>query len=133
MRMENFEKALSEMDFDFFSQGKHRITPEEFFETKNIVLLDVRTKEEKEMLHFPLSYHCDVIHIPLNELPSRHNELPKDRPIAIFCSGTQRASIAFGYLRALGYDNARILLAPIDTLASYFKPGILRKVIKKEK
>ncbi len=125
-------KIFEEMDFDYFSQGKHRITVDEFFESDDVLLLDVRTKEELDMIHFPLYRHCDVIHIPLNELPKRYDELPKDRKIAIFCSGTQRASIAFGYLRAQGYDNARILLASIDTFASYFKPGILKKVIRKK-
>ena len=129
--MDQFSEAISKMDFDFFSQGKHKIMPEDFFKTKDIVFLDVRTPIETQMLHFPLEHHGNTLHIPLHELPSRYQEIPKDKTVAIFCSGTQRASIAFGYLRGLGYENVRILLAPIDTFASHFKPGNIRKIISK--
>ncbi len=130
--MEKLGEVLSKMDFEFFSKGMHKMTAEQFFGTKDVVFLDVRTPEERKMLHFPLEYHCEVLHVPLNELPSRYNEIPKDKKVAIFCSGTQRASIAYAYLQGLGFDNVRILVAPIDVFASYFKPGHVRKVIEKK-
>ena len=43
-----------------------------------------------------------AIHVPLGELPSRLNELPKDRPIVAYCGHGQRASSAVSILERAG-------------------------------
>lgn len=41
--------------------------------------------------------------IPLNELPNRMNELPKDRELVIVCRSGARSSVATRQLNAAGY------------------------------
>ena len=129
--MDGYDEALKKMDFEFFANANHKIPPEKFFEMDDTVFVDVRAQEEVNTLKFELKHHTEVLHIPLHELPDRYQEIPKDKTVALFCSGTQRASIAFGYLRGKGYDNVRILLGTIDQVAGLIKPGKLKKTMKK--
>ena len=63
-------------------------------------LVDVRT-------HAELSEGTIVgsIHIPLNELQMRVEELPRDQPVAVFCAGGYRSSIAASLLQRAGFDD----------------------------
>jgi len=81
------------------------------------ILLDVRSKEETDLV----SINCGV-NIPLNELPDRYQELPKDKLIAIFCPGKIRAGISYVFLRMKGFDNVKVLAATIDDIAALTKP-----------
>ncbi|MGN1038720.1 MAG: rhodanese-like domain-containing protein [Mailhella sp.] len=64
----------------------------------SLVILDVRTPAE-----FQSGHAGEALNIPLSELPSRINEIPKDRPILILCRSGNRASRAFAILRDAGY------------------------------
>lgn len=127
---DNYEEALEKMDFEFFANGDHKISPDSFLAKENAVFLDVRTYEEVNAVSFNLKDHCEVLHIPLHELPTRIDEIPKEKFVGLFCSGTQRASVAFGYLRGKGYMNNRIILATIDQMSAEIKPGKIKKSIK---
>jgi rhodanese-related sulfurtransferase len=81
------------------------------------IILDVRSKEEADLV----SINC-AIHIPLNELPDRYNELPKDKEIAIFCPGKIRAGLAYAFLRTKGFDNVKVLNASLDDIAALERP-----------
>ncbi len=61
------------------------------------VLVDIRFKEEQQTwgANFGLK-------IPLNELPARLSELPKDKIIVTACPHKDRAAIAMTYLRSKG-------------------------------
>jgi len=63
-----------------------------------LVLLDVRGSAEHESGHVP-----GARHIPLGELAARANELPRDRPIAVFCEGGTRSRIGVSVLRRAGF------------------------------
>ncbi len=41
----------------------------------------------------------------------RLDEIPHDKLVATFCSGGDRANVAFAYLHTKGFDNARIIRA----------------------
>lgn len=127
---DNYEEAIEKMDFEFFANANHKIPPDSFLEKENAVFLDLRAQEEVNAVSFNLKDHCEVLHIPLHELPTRIDEIPKEKFIGLFCSGTQRASIAFGYLRGKGYMNTKIILATIDQMAAEIKPGKIKKTIK---
>lgn len=71
------------------------------------VLLDVRFAEETKDYNIPAA-----IKIPLNELPSRKAELPKDKIILTTCLSGERANMARLYLITEGY-NARYIHEPI--------------------
>jgi hydroxyacylglutathione hydrolase len=42
-------------------------------------------------------------HIPLGYLPERASELPRDRPLALFCGGGTRSRIGVSVLRRAGF------------------------------
>lgn len=65
----------------------------------NCVLVDVRECAEWDRGHAP-----NAVHIPLLELESRLDELPKTRPLVVTCRGGGRASRAVTFLRQEGYD-----------------------------
>ena len=107
--MDKLEKAISSMDFRFFGTGQHKVEIEPFLKRKDAVLLDVRAKEETETIKFQLKYHLNVLEIPINEVPARINEIPKDKLVGIFCSSGVRCTIIFTYLKAKGYEKVKIL------------------------
>ncbi|MHA1838484.1 MAG: rhodanese-like domain-containing protein [Candidatus Ranarchaeia archaeon] len=129
--MERIESIMRTMDFEFFGLGKHKTKPTDHFLKENAVFLDVRSEKEHDTIAFKLKYHMPVIHIPFEELPDRLNDVPKDKHIGVFCSSGVRASIAYIYLRAKGYENVRILEGGYS-IVDEFKPGKLHKIVKNQ-
>ncbi|MCF6524234.1 MBL fold metallo-hydrolase [Streptomyces sp. JJ36] len=62
------------------------------------VVLDVRRDQERAEAHIPGS-----LHIPLHELPGRHDRIPAGRTVWVHCAGGYRASIAAALLQARGH------------------------------
>jgi rhodanese-related sulfurtransferase len=62
-------------------------------------VLDVRTVEEWNEYHAP-----GTKHIPLDELASRVNELPKDQPIVVICRSGNRSQQGRDILLQAGLD-----------------------------
>jgi rhodanese-related sulfurtransferase len=63
-----------------------------------VYLLDVRTPGEYRQVRL------DGAHlIPIDQLLSRVGELPRDRPILVYCTVGARSSQVFRYLAAQGY------------------------------
>ena len=69
----------------------------ELLEDGKAVLVDIRFKEEQQA--WGPSF---ALQIPLNELPNRLAELPKDKIIVTACPHKDRAIIAMTYLRSKG-------------------------------
>lgn len=65
---------------------------------KKAVLVDIRFPEETKAWKMGFG-----LYIPLNELPRRLSELPKDKIIVTACPHKDRSSIAMAYLRTKGY------------------------------
>lgn len=63
-------------------------------------IIDIREKMEYDNGHLK-----GVINIPLSELRSRVNEVPKDRPVYLHCRSGQRSYNACLLLQHLGYTN----------------------------
>lgn len=62
-------------------------------------LLDVRTDREFS------SGHLDgALHIPLAQLRSRVGEVPRDRPVVVYCLSGGRSASAAGMLRDSGFE-----------------------------
>lgn len=100
--------------FDYETRADMKATSKQLIkliEEKKAVLLDIRFPEEKKVwgMHFGL-------HIPLNELPLRYKELPRDKIIVTACPHKDRSSIAMAYLRTKGYK-ARYLSDGLTGLA----------------
>ncbi len=60
--------------------------------------VDVRTPREREQ-----KFIAGSVHIPLNHLSERTAELPKNRPLLVYCAGGYRSSIAASMLRRDGF------------------------------
>ena len=60
--------------------------------------VDVRTPRERDERRIDGS-----VFIPLNHLAERVGELPKDRPLLVYCAGGYRSSIAASLLQRHGF------------------------------
>lgn len=129
--MNDLEKIISEMDFQYFGTGQHKMEAAAFLAAENTVFMDVRAKEEQETIKLALSYYCDVLEIPTNEVPLRLNEVPKDKTIGIFCSAGVRAVVIFTYLKSKGYNNVKIIPGGYPPLMEAIMPGKLYKKLNK--
>ncbi len=126
------ESLLKNLTLDFFGTGQHKITPEKLMQKENVFLLDVRSREEAETLTFSFKHHPNITceNIPLNELPDKIDNIPKEKFIAIFCPASVRSSIAFAYLLSRGFKNVRIIEGGYPGISEAVKPGKVLKVIK---
>jgi rhodanese-related sulfurtransferase len=125
--LESFDRLISEMTFDFFGSGQHKISADKLFSRPEGILLDIRSKEEVDTLSLPLSHDITLLHIPTDEIPERLAEIPADQPVAIFCSAGIRAAIIYAYLRLNNYKQVRILVGGLEDLVKHAKPGSLWK------
>ena len=80
-------------------RGDLVITPWQQVASNGAVVLDVR--DDDEVACKPID---GEIHIPLNQLRQRLNELPKDKPIQICCAVGARAYTASRLLVQHGFD-----------------------------
>lgn len=71
----------------------------QFFETTNHVLLDVRTQMEFMRGHVP-----GAINIPLHELQQRLHEIPHTEPIIVICATGNRSMSGASMLKHAGYE-----------------------------
>ena len=128
------EQVLKTLTLDFFGQGKHKISPEEFFKIENGFLLDVRSKEEAASISIKMEVHPNIEskNIPINEIPDRIDEIPKEKFVAVFCPAGVRSAIVYAYLLSKGFSNVRILEGGYSALTDALKPGKLLKVIKNQ-
>jgi rhodanese-related sulfurtransferase len=123
--MDRFDTLISEMDFTYFATGEHAISPEgaaKLVGSDKVFFLDVRTRNEAACLSFPFA-----LNIPVNEMPSRLDELPKDKLIIVFCSSIFRGAMTYGYLLHKGFDQVKGLTGPLEQLVAQLKPGPLYK------
>jgi rhodanese-related sulfurtransferase len=72
----------------------------------DFVLLDVRTHGEVEREPFK---DPRVVHIPVQELRRRHEELPRDKEIITFCRTSVRAYEAERILKGRGFQDVKFL------------------------
>lgn len=71
-------------------------------EKEEIVLIDVREKDEWDAGHIQ-----GALHIPLGELEAGAGVIPRNLPIFTYCQSGSRADWAENKLHELGFSNAR--------------------------
>jgi glyoxylase-like metal-dependent hydrolase (beta-lactamase superfamily II) len=64
------------------------------------VLLDVRAPREREQ-----KYIDGSVSMPLSQIVARARELPRERPLVVYCAGGYRSSIAASVLQHLGFEH----------------------------
>ena len=94
--------------------GKGEVSVKEFKDATegklpNVMVIDARTKEEVA----ELGIFKNTVNIPLDEIPTRLKEFPKDKKIFVHCSTGARADQAYQELVKNGFD-ARFLLLNIS-------------------
>jgi rhodanese-related sulfurtransferase len=82
-------------------------------------LLDVREPWELAICGFP-----EALHVPLGALAGRERELPRDRPLVVFCHSGHRSLLATQYLRRLGLSEAVNLRGGVETYALEVDPSM---------
>ncbi len=82
-------------------------------------LVDVREPNEYAKGHIDGS-----VHIPLGQIPTRFDEIPKDRPVVVQCRLGGRSAKAVEYLQSQGYTNVRNLTGGIQAWAREIDPSI---------
>ena len=81
-----------------------------------VVLLDVRTPEEYRQAHLRGS-----LLIPLGDLARRVQEIPRGRPVLIYCAVGARSSSAASFLASKGY---REVYNMYDGLVGWYRNGL---------
>lgn len=88
---------------------------------KAFLLLDVRTDEETAVCALP-----DSIHIPMNLIPLRSNELPDGLPIVVYCHHGIRSLHTAMYLADAGFETLYNLQGSIDAWAAQIDENMAR-------
>lgn len=82
-----------------------------------VMLVDVRTPEESALSAVP-----GAVNIPLDDLRERMGEIPKDRPIYLFCEVGLRGYLASNILKGHGYKDVRNLIGGLKTYKAATSP-----------
>ena len=80
----------------------YRITLEEaedMYGQEDTVVIDVRRPDEYEGVHVR-----EAIHIPVDDLLARIDELPKDKKLLFICAAGVRSGLASEMAAAMGFD-----------------------------
>ena len=105
-------------------RGDHPQTTSEQLSANSVapvrpLVLDVRTSEEFATGHIP-----DAVSLPLDELRSRLEELPRERPIVTYCEVGQRGYLATRILNQSGYSAVN-LSGGFRTYQAYRSTGVI--------
>jgi rhodanese-related sulfurtransferase len=77
------------------------------------VFLDVREDSELAICRID-----GALHIPMGEVAERHEALPKEVPLVVFCHHGMRSMHVLQYLEAKGFENAYNLRGGIHAWAT---------------
>ena len=84
---------------------------------KDAVFLDVREHSELAICRIE-----GALHIPMGEVPERHEALPQDAPLIVFCHHGMRSLNVVQYLETKGFENAINLAGGIHAWAVEVDP-----------
>lgn len=83
----------------------------------DITLVDVRTADEASLGSLP-----GAVNVPLDDLRERINEIPKDKPVYLFCGVGLRGYLASNILKGYGYPDVRNLIGGLKTYEAATEP-----------
>lgn len=85
------------------------------------LLVDVREPFELDIARLD-----GALHLPLNEIPDRLSDLPRDRTLVLVCHHGIRSAYACAYLADQGFENLINLAGGIDEWARTVDPEMPR-------
>ncbi len=83
------------------------------------LLLDVREADELEISALP-----NIVHIPMNELPQRLDELDREADIVVICRTGNRSGKVTAFLLGQGFARVRNLTAGMNGWATEVDPSV---------
>jgi rhodanese-related sulfurtransferase len=86
---------------------------------RDVVVLDVREAWEVATVSLP-----DTLNIPMQQVPQRVTELPRDKPLVVMCHHGGRSRQVTGWLRQNGFTQATNLAGGIHAWAEQIEPGM---------
>lgn len=86
-----------------------------------LLLLDVR-----EPYELTISQIQGAVNIPMSQLPARQPEIPRDRPVVVFCHAGVRSARLIARLQAAGYTNLINMKGGINAWSKEVDPSIPR-------
>ena len=124
----SFDEYLTNFGYD--SRVEMKINSQKMLEMVSkgeAVVIDIRFEEEFEAWHMGF-----VKNVPLNQLPKRLNELPKDKLIITACPHNDRANMARMFLTLKGFK-AKYLNDGLLHTADILRGGNAKDFINKNK
>lgn len=85
------------------------------------LLLDVRQDWETRLCRLP-----NAVHIPIEEIELRYEELSPQDDIVVYCHQGVRSAAVAEYLRQLGFRDVKNLSGGLDAWARTVEPGMRR-------
>ena len=82
-----------------------------------VTLVDVRTKDEFELGNIP-----GAVNLPLDELREHLDEIPRDKPVWVYCGVGLRGYLASNILKDNGFKEVRNLIGGIKTYKAAVTP-----------
>ena len=103
----------------------HELSPAELkqrlAEREPLVLLDVRQDWETRLCRLE-----NAVHIPIEEIEGRTDELNPEDDIVVYCHQGVRSAAVAEYLRSLGFTRVQNLAGGLDLWARTVEPGMRR-------
>jgi len=103
----------------------NELTPDELKarldERAPLVLLDVRQDWETKLCRL-----ANAVHIPIEEIEHRTDELDSADEIVVYCHQGVRSAAVAEYLRRLGFGNVKNLAGGLDAWARSIDPSMRR-------
>ncbi|WP_240695323.1 rhodanese-like domain-containing protein [Thermus caldilimi] len=93
---------LSTLPADFY--GIQPAAAKQMMDTLDVFILDVREPAEFKDGRIP-----GAVNIPIRDLPKRLGEIPKGKPIIVYCGIGHRGAMALLFLKGQGYNVKSIL------------------------
>ena len=85
------------------------------------LLLDVRQEWETRLCRLP-----NAVHIPIEEIETRVEELNPEDDIVVYCHQGVRSAAVAEFLRSLGFKSVQNLAGGLDLWALTVEPGMRR-------
>ncbi|MFP4222050.1 MAG: rhodanese-like domain-containing protein [Phormidium sp.] len=98
---EAIDDFLSSIPADYYKAGDTQAL-KQVIRRDNPLIVDVREPSEYAGGHIP-----QAINIPLRSLSRNLDQIPKNRPVILYCSSGYRTAIGLTSLQLLGYDNVK--------------------------
>ncbi|HQT63527.1 MAG: hypothetical protein B7Z75_07260 [Acidocella sp. 20-57-95] len=100
-----------------WAEGQSEISIADYVRIKaaspDLVLLDVREPYELAMAAV-----TGALHIPMQTIPARIAEIPREVPVAVICHHGARSMAVVNYLRKAGFENTINLAGGIHAYAN---------------